>query len=201
MKKLSTILILLISLFVNYNLTPAEEPIKTLDDFLGIQWGASPEIVSQTMTKRGASQINTLANGDIIIYSDTFIGKDAQIGFYFYNNQMWQTMVMINSPEYAVIDNWKDTCSLIEEKYGKPSDDFYFFKTPYRKGDGFETQAISMGKGTAAKYWFFKNPNGKEDNALVCEISTSLQIHIVYQNGDLTKESIAAQKAKKSNDL
>ena len=201
MKKVFSILILLISLFTGFNLAIAEEPIKTLDEFLGIPWGASPQEVDQAMMKRNATRSEATDNGEIIIYSDTFIGKEAQIAFYFYNNQMWQAGAFISSPKYQVIDNWEEICDLIAEKYGKPTNKFFYFKSPYRDGDGFETQALQLGKATAAWYWFFPVSNDKEENGLSCKINTSLIIVIMYQNGELAKEATTAQKIQNSNDL
>ena len=201
MKKVFSILILLISLFTGFNLAIAEEPIKTLDEFLGIPWGASPQEVDQAMLKRNATRVEAMDNGEIIIYSDTFIGKEAQIAFYYFENKMYQAGAFISSPEYQVIDDWKEICDLIAEKYGKPTNKYFYFKSPYSNGDGFETQALQLGKATAAWYWFFPVLKDKEDNVVSCTINTSLTIIIIYQNGELAAEAAAAQKKQKSNDL
>ena len=43
-------------------------------------------------------------------------------------------------------------------KYGKPKNDFEYFKKPYYEGDGYELQALRKEKCTYATY--FETPNG-----------------------------------------
>lgn len=56
--------------------------------------------------------------------------------------------------------SWSSTCSRYEEfkekytnKYGKPSEEFEFFMSPYELGDGYELQAIALDKGAWSSYW------------------------------------------------
>jgi hypothetical protein len=50
-------------------------------------------------------------------------------------------------------DVYNELVSLYKVKYGQPSHSFKFFRSPYKEGDGYEYQAIRVGKGTMSTYW------------------------------------------------
>jgi hypothetical protein len=166
-----------------------------LDGFLGLSWGSSGQQVKELMRNRP----NTTLNGekpDYLDYKSTFLGKNADIMFCLYQNKLYKAGVFMEFEEYEVIDGWKSICEDISSKYGQPNNRFYFFKTPYEEGDGYEEQAIRNGKGTASAYWDFGN-----NNIISCRITTSLIVVIAYENGEIMKVVSEANKKKQSQDL
>jgi hypothetical protein len=88
-------------------------------------------------------------------------------------------------------DQLKET---IDNKYGI-GESYRSFDSPYKDGDGFEMQAISVGKGSISSYWTFKNAT------LSLEISESLGIELCYQESKLSNLYFARKKAKEASDL
>ena len=83
-----------------------------------------------------------------------------------------------------VIQEYRELLAGLSEKYGKPEKSAEAFLEPYRKGDGYETTAIRVGKGIFVARWMFPAPNGKP-NALVIQITDTLQIRATYESGEL----------------
>lgn len=93
---------------------------------------------------------------------------------------------------------WKQFKQLLSQKYGTPNNDFYYFKRPYYDGDGFELQAIRLGKGTAATYW--NRPTGDGENIIiVCEVTPIMSLKVGYQHvemADIAVDDFNKQKVK-----
>jgi hypothetical protein len=86
-------------------------------------------------------------------------------------------------------DNWYDLKSqfnsyhtLLLEKYGKTSERFQFFSSPYYDGDGFEMQAVEKDKCTYSSFW--SNIDGASYSV---EITKYKQVKITYENDELFK--------------
>jgi hypothetical protein len=83
--------------------------------------------------------------------------------------------------------------SIIAAKYGEPKNHFEFFSSPYKKGDGYELQALSRDKCTYRSY--FKDSS---DNNVAVELKSlnygEAAIWISYEN----KEGVAKYKSEKS---
>ena len=91
--------------------------------------------------------------------------------------------VAIYFPEYDYTSSWytiKNDYNTLKEqlknKYGNYSNDYNFFSTPYKEGDGYEIQAIKMNKCTYYTLW------EQKDNAVSIEISKLLSIKLIYEN-------------------
>jgi len=84
-------------------------------------------------------------------------------------------------------DNWNDLKyqfnnyhNLFLEKYGKTTDRFQFFSSPYYDGDGYEMQAVEKEKCTYSSYW--SNLAGASYSV---EITKYRQVKITYENDEL----------------
>jgi hypothetical protein len=84
-------------------------------------------------------------------------------------------------------DNWYDLKNefnsyhnLLLEKYGKTTDRFQFFSSPYYDGDGYEMQAVEKDKCTYSSYW--SNIDGASYSV---EITKYKQVKITYENDEL----------------
>ena len=86
-------------------------------------------------------------------------------------------------------DNWNDLKyqfnsyhNLFLEKYGKTTDRFQFFSSPYYEGDGYEMQAVENEKCTYSSYW-----SNLEGASYSVEITKYKQVKITYENDELFK--------------
>lgn len=84
----------------------------------------------------------------------------------FFGGGSWESL----KREY---NNVKD---LFSKKYGKPSNEYEFFKDPYYEGDGYELQAL---KNDKCVYASFYTPKG---GAIMVEISGACTVSVSYEN-------------------
>jgi len=104
MKKVYILMVLLIC-FIFGQITYCAEP-ATLDGFLGLPWGASSQQIKNLMKTRPKTTLKS-EDQKVIIYESTFAGEDAEIGFFIYQDKMWQAVILINFEEYEVIKSGK----------------------------------------------------------------------------------------------
>jgi hypothetical protein len=117
----------------------------------------------------------------------------------FGDDGMHTAKVMYTPKEHEVIPMLYKFVSLFTEKYGKPDEQYEFYEDPYFKGDGYETQAIRLGKGHLGASWIFPDP-GREDYVTV-NILDTLALVITYQDGDLIHKAVEQQNQKNLSDL
>lgn len=171
--------------------------------FQDIPWRANEETIKYNMENKGMKYEETKTINGIknLHFKGTYGSNEATFVFKLYNDEMWEVGIYLQDiPNHKIINEWKNFKSLLSDKYGRVNEDFYFFKSPYYDGDGYETQAIKLGKGTAAAYW--KRPDGNGDNAiLTCEISEYLSLKVSYQHIELADVAIDAANKEKSKGL
>lgn len=68
---------------------------------------------------------------------------------------VWKVVVDLPSQSSwsAVQSRYNEYKEKYINKYGKPTDSFAFFSSPYYDGDGYELQAIKIDKGYFSTYW------------------------------------------------
>lgn len=98
--------------------------------------------------------------------------KVCKLAVYFPEQSSW----------YSIKSDYKDIKSTITEKYGKPTDDYSFFSSPYYEGDGYEETAVKVEKCHYAAIWNEPyGPNTSGYNILV-QISKWMQVSLQYEN-------------------
>lgn len=99
-------------------------------------------------------------------------------------------MVIVVTPDHKAISTYDELSKTLEEKYGKPSDRYRHFTTPYFEGDGYEQQAIRLGKGLLASYWIGGEGSQKEKvGALGLSVTEKLTVLISYESAEWKRES------------
>lgn len=205
MKKLSIILcsLLLLVLFSGNTLAKEQYVGTPMPGFQDIPWRANEETIKDAMEDKGIKYDET-RNSDgikLVFFKGKYAGNDALYAFKLYNDEMWEALILaVDIPNYKIIGEWNNLKNLLIDKYGRPYKDFYFFQSPYYEGDGYETQAIRLGKGFASTYW--KRPDGNGDNViLTCEITEDLALRVSYQHVELANIAINAARKDRSKGL
>ncbi|MBL7987929.1 MAG: hypothetical protein JNJ94_07705 [Chlorobi bacterium] len=177
----------------------------TVDDFLDIPWGSSAAKVESAMLKREGVTIDKENSDTSHLFFDggTFIGRSVE--YYMFNTYpstgLNTASVFFEKPlEAKVIEKYDEIKAVIIKKFGKPDNDFKYFKSPYEEGDGYETSAIRQGKGTIMTYWKKQDKNGG-NVLLMLQITESLQIMLSYQNAALFDKYKQDKEAKNQSDL
>lgn len=180
-----------------------KQPVKKLTGYKDLQWGDSMDVVKQKMasmkgfthdTKRTTPDSLTYEGGEISGYTVDFV-----ILLFSKSGFCKAVFVLSGVSESRITSEYKNLKELLTGKYGKPKDDYKLFRSPYKEGDGYETQAIRLGKATFAAFWTF--PGKKEEDYISLRISERLDLVLGYENGDLMTEFQEAAKRKKSEDL
>lgn len=127
----------------------------------GLPFGSSTKAVDSFATKLGFSKRNITSTG-IVSYD---AGQWATYHFSFVVFGSCQPVGMHTLKVFIPVDSsnyqqkYDELVSLYRTKYGEPSNEFRFFKSPYKDGDGYEYQAVRVGKGSISTYWEDENAN------------------------------------------
>lgn len=155
-------------------LARAEQPT-----FADIRWGALQDEVRKQLTSKGFTSGATDKDGDFK-FEGQLVGHKAQGLALFSDGKVAKIIVRIITPDNKAIETYRSMKDVLAKKYGKPSSDYEFFKKPYYDGDGYEAQAIRVGKATFSSFW---------GSALNLEIHESLTVQLHYESEAWKKES------------
>ena len=178
---MSRFILLFFLLFIS-SASMAESPI-----FADIQWGTSKEEVRKQLTVKGFSPGALDKDGDFK-FKGSLLGYNMQGLALFSDNKVVKIIVRIITPDNKAIDTYRSMKGILTDKYGKPEEDFNFFKKPYYEGDGYEEQAIRLGKATFASFW----------PGIMLEINEMLTVQVIYES-DAWKAELKKRKASVNN--
>ena len=117
-------------------------------EFNGMRVGESLEITKKNFIEKGFTQKSSSSN--LIIWEGTISGKKGQV--YTVSSPksklVWKFVVI---PETHT--NWSSVkgamdkfIGLFTKKYGEPTNQYFWFREPYKEGDGDEMMAIKLDK-------------------------------------------------------
>lgn len=152
--------------------------------FADIQWGASEDEVRKQLASNGFVPGALDKDGDFK-FEDQLFGFKAKGLAFFADKKIAKFIVGIITPENKAIDTYRSMKDVLLRKYGTPTNDFEFFEKPYYYGDGYETQAIRLGKANFACFW----------SGLLLEIHESLAVQVSYES-DAWSAEVDKRKAR-----
>lgn len=185
--------ILFVAIILSFNsyaqLTPPQSPFPP-PEFMNVKIeGGMNEMIEKYKAKGFAvvSKDETYLsmtgkmNGNTIELNMAFTPKSKLV---------WKLLVYLpkNSDWYYLKKEYQDYKDLLTEKYGTPSDDFHFFLSPYKEGDGYEITAVQVDKCRYTAFW--------EKEGLSIEISKFKQVKIGYEN--LTNSALLTKEKKET---
>ncbi len=165
-----------------------------LSGFLDISFGSTRAEAQDAMLRHEGVMLDPIDSDEnnLIFDGGTFAGLAA--GFWvlgFVDDQMHTAKTILQPSEDHLLATYEKLLALFRATYGEPARQAAFFDDPYEKGDGFESYAISFGKGHFAALWTFSD--GKNENAISISIDKDLYIPIVFQSGRLIELALARQ--------
>lgn len=166
---------------------------------VGLSFGISTENVKSIMSKRSGTVDQSGPN--YLSYNDVMIGtKKADILFLQFVNNKLHTIKAMFLPEFEAKtqDLYDELKEIITSKYGK-SESYRNFKTPYEDGDGYEMQAVKLGKADISSYWKF--PSDRIISLNIESTEKIIFVSMVYQDGKLFQEVKQKQENKNMNDF
>lgn len=146
--------------------------------FADLAWGSSIAATAKQLKVKGFST-KVDSDGDLR-FEGTLLSHRC-VGFaVFGNEKLLKVQVAIATPDHKARGVYSDLRETLINKYGEATDTFEFFLDPYYDGDGYEEQAIRVGKGHFATYW---------GSALSIEITEKLAVRLSYESPGWEAES------------
>jgi len=126
---------------------------KALNHFWDIPWGVSIEQAEAIFQDRGFSSSR---EGNSLIAQAKYEGEEAAILLLFNSaNRFYCGNVIYPSTETTAIPKYNNYRMVLFRRYGMPDTAVEYFNSPYKKGDGRETEAISSENAFYFTEWQF----------------------------------------------
>jgi hypothetical protein len=149
--------------------------------FADMVWGSSRAAVSAQLEKQGFTNVKTDKNGDISF--DGSLSEHKAHGFaWFAKDDLAKVTVHILVRNQKARETYQQLRESLIEKYGTPTDTYEFFERPYYDGDGYEEQAVRVGKGHFHTFWRTNN------QILAVSITKQLNLRVAYEGPIWSKE-------------
>jgi hypothetical protein len=156
-------------------------------EFNGIRVGESLEITKKNLVEKGFTQ--KLTQGNLISWEGQINARPCKI--YTVSTPksklVWKLLVI---PETHT--SWSSTkaavnkyVEILSKKYGAPSNQYFYFKTPYEEGDGHEMLALKTDNLVCMYSWDI--PGGSILLDISSVVYQEAQIHISYEDAEVTK--------------
>jgi hypothetical protein len=153
--------------------------------FAGIEWGTPATTLTKVLAEKGFKKIVKDKDGDYTFEGELLGYKALGIALMSEDLGVVKIMLRLVTPDNKVRDAYADMKETLSSKYGKPQQTYEFFASPYYDGDGYEEQAIRVGKGHFASFW----TNDDTNESLMVQISEQLTIDITYESAFWSAES------------
>ena len=170
-------------------------PAQQRYTFGNIPWGANRAAVTEAMRQTGLKFSKVDEDGDLL-FQGNLNGYDARVwALMTPTDQLSKTGVTLITEDSKARGVYRDMKDVLTKKYGAPTNCEEHFSDPYHEGDGYEEQAIKLGKGFFMCLW------GDEiTGVLGIEITDQLNVHITYEfpgwyAGEAARRKAIATKA------
>ena len=168
---------------------------KTLSGILDINFGSTMEEARSSILLQEGIQFDSIhSDADNLVYDGGVIAGQP-VGFWilgFVDDQMHTGKAIIQPIRDHLMRSYHELVASFTATYGEPTLQAAHFDDPYEHGDGFETHAISFGKGHFSSLWKFSD--GDNENAISISIDKNLYIPVVFQSGRLIDLAIQKQE-------
>jgi hypothetical protein len=148
--------------------------------FAGITWGASSDaaivkaFVDAGLTSRGKDK-----DGDFRFEGRLFDEDAVVFAFISPTAGLVKVQITLLTPDTKARSAYEEVVKTLFQKYGE-GQKIERYTTPYYKGDGYEDQAIQLGKGLVATMW--GDNEQPSTTALIVKISDKLNVEIAYED-------------------
>jgi len=170
---------------------------ESLDGLLNIYWGMSSLKAKQLLLEREGVSLDNVKDERWTFSGGTIAGYDVfNWMLYFNNDQFYEARVGINvALDAQAITKYKEVKTLLSKKYGTPDVIIENYSYPYEAGDGHEETAIKLGKAKIGADW------KTNKTTISLQILTTLDIMLLYQANELSKEAKKNNEKKKLNEF
>jgi hypothetical protein len=144
--------------------------------FANLTWGTNSHEVRSKLVQQGFTKVSTDKDGDVR-FEGKLLGYEMYGFGLFAEGGLAKVTVVLLVPDNKARDKYRELKQTLTEKYGSPAVTIENFQRPYYEGDGYEEQAIRLGKARLATLWEGDNKSG-----LVLEITEKLNLRFSYES-------------------
>src|SRR5437879_3870512 len=162
--------------------------------FADIPWGSTPDGVKKVMATQGLVFVQVDSDGDYK-FKGTLAEYPAVVWAMMAGGKLAKVAVYLITPDNKARQEYKSMKGVLTAKYGAPASDYEVFQSPYEEGDGYEDQAIRLGKGHFLTMWTAAAET--DTSRLGLYISEKLAVIIGYESPQWNAE--ADRRKAKSN--
>lgn len=167
--------------------------------FAAIPWGSSVPEVKSALSAKGYEFTEVLQDGDVL-FKGTIANTPTVIRAMFDpSGHLVKVYVGLVTPDETARNKYESVSAELEAKYGVPKLSQNFFDSPYYAGDGYEDQAIRLGKAHFAKCWE-RDVGRPSPDGLCIDVSKSLNVELSYESAAWNAEA-DRRLAKSTKDL
>jgi hypothetical protein len=152
--------------------------------FADIAWGTPGDQVVKLLSARGLKLEKQDSDGDYQFNGTLFDQRAVVFAMMSPTQGLVQVQIVLGTPDHKAFPTYRDVVDTISKKYGPPQN-IETFTQPYFKGDGYEEQAVRLGKATIASLWNRKDPTS---TALVIKVTEELSVGLYYESGNWPAE-------------
>lgn len=145
--------------------------------FASIPWLSDERAVMEKMQAAGFEFQKRDEDGDLV-FRGVVLGTKSVAYAFLGSKRLVKVQVVMATPDSEARRTYDEMRQVLIEKYGKPEKTYAFFMTPYYEGDGFENQAIRVGKGRFASFW----NKAADGSSLAIYISERLAVSVEYES-------------------
>lgn len=158
--------------------------------FSELQWGSSKASVRDTLVAAGFPTVRQDSDGDLRFDGGTLLGFKSGGWAMFSGEGLAKVQVVLLTPNNKARETYKRLRDTLRDKYGAPTQTFEYFTRPYYEGDGYEEQAIRLGKGIFSTFWEHKPTK----QSIHLQITERLVVSVSYESGQWSEESERRKK-------
>jgi hypothetical protein len=147
--------------------------------FADIPWGSTGETVKRMMAAQGLEFVRVDLDGDYA-FKGTLAQYPAVVWALMAGGKLVKVSVHLATPEQKAREEFGNMKQVLTTRYGAPSGGYEYFDSPYQAGDGYEDQAIRLGKGHFFTLW--TSVSGTDTSNLVLQINEALAVVIGYES-------------------
>ena len=148
--------------------------------FGDIPWGSSPTNVVAGMKKVGLFFEPQAVDDGTLLFSGTMVGENTKsVAWFTTDKKLLKIVVVLITADDDVIFAFRKMKATLVGKYGAPDFGGELFIPPYFNGDGYETQALRLGKAQFFYAW---------GDALSLSVTETLTVSVTYESPEWSVE-------------
>ena len=180
---------LLIALAVVIGVPLGAQESREVPRFADVNWGSSRSQTKAQVVAKGYTFAKQDDDGDLQI-TGNYLGTPLRIVALFTpDNKLAKVFVHWLTPDDDCLAFYRRMKEALSNKYGDTSYDVRRFDSPYYEDDGYEEQAVRVGKGHIFATWSWPTQPDNQAAGLMISVEKNLTVELTYEPPEWEAES------------